>query len=122
MSHQYVTAAEFKAKCLALLREIEEHGGSITVTKRGRPVAKASPEDLFRQIDANPSVSSAAHNHGNCFPGRCIPVPARSFRPRDRGHCKGPSPDAGHFRRADHRLASRGHYRVTYCTARVTLA
>ena len=33
---------EFKAKCLALLDEIDEHGGTITVTKRGRPVATVS--------------------------------------------------------------------------------
>jgi len=46
MSHKVVTATEFKAKCLALLREIEEHGGSITVTKRGRPVAKIGPAKL----------------------------------------------------------------------------
>ena len=37
-----VAISEFKAKCLALLDEIEEHGGTITVTKRGRPVATVS--------------------------------------------------------------------------------
>lgn len=34
---------EFKAKCLALLDEIGEHGGTITVTKRGRPLATVGP-------------------------------------------------------------------------------
>jgi len=38
-----VSATEFKAKCLALLDEIGDQGGSITVTKRGRPVATVSP-------------------------------------------------------------------------------
>lgn len=39
MKHQTITATEFKAKCLALLSEIDEHGGTITITKRGRPMA-----------------------------------------------------------------------------------
>jgi prevent-host-death family protein len=34
-----VSATEFKAKCLAYLDEIEQHGGPITITRRGRPVA-----------------------------------------------------------------------------------
>ena len=36
-------AGEFKAKCLALLDEVEAHGHSIVVTKRGRPVARVVP-------------------------------------------------------------------------------
>ena len=43
MKHHYVTATEFKAKCLAFLTEVDQHGGSITVTKRGRPVARIAP-------------------------------------------------------------------------------
>ena len=42
MQSRVIGATEFKAKCLALLDEIEEHGGTITVTKRGRPVATVS--------------------------------------------------------------------------------
>jgi prevent-host-death family protein len=42
MKTRVIGATEFKAKCLALLDEIEEHGGTITVTKRGRPVATVS--------------------------------------------------------------------------------
>jgi prevent-host-death family protein len=38
-----VSATEFKAKCLALLDEIGRDGGTIIVTKRGRPVAKVGP-------------------------------------------------------------------------------
>lgn len=34
-----VGAAEFKAKCLALLDEVQATGEPITVTKRGKPVA-----------------------------------------------------------------------------------
>jgi prevent-host-death family protein len=56
MQGKVVSATEFKARCLALLDEIEERGGPITITRRGRPVAvlgpvkkKAwkSPKDLF---------------------------------------------------------------------------
>jgi len=43
MSSQVVTATEFKAKCLALLDEVASKGGTITVTKRGKPVATVSP-------------------------------------------------------------------------------
>lgn len=39
MKHHTVSATEFKAKCLAYLDEIEQHGGPITITRRGRPVA-----------------------------------------------------------------------------------
>jgi prevent-host-death family protein len=43
MKNRVVSATEFKAKCLALLDEIEEKGGTITVTKRGKPVATVGP-------------------------------------------------------------------------------
>ena len=42
MKNRVIAATEFKAKCLALLDEIDNHGGTITVTKRGRPVATVS--------------------------------------------------------------------------------
>jgi prevent-host-death family protein len=43
MKTRLIGATEFKAKCLALLDEIEEEGGTIIVTKRGRPVATIGP-------------------------------------------------------------------------------
>lgn len=43
MKQKVVGATEFKAKCLALLDELEEQGGEITVTKRGRPIATVRP-------------------------------------------------------------------------------
>ncbi len=39
-----VTATEFKAKCLALIDRVHTKGESITITKRGRVVAKLVPE------------------------------------------------------------------------------
>lgn len=38
-----MAAAEFKAKCLALLDQVHKYGGSITITKRGRVVARLVP-------------------------------------------------------------------------------
>jgi len=38
-----VSVTEFKAKCLALLDDISEHGGAITITKRGFPLATVRP-------------------------------------------------------------------------------
>ena len=43
MPNKVVSATEFKAKCLGLIDELEDHGGTITVTKRGRPVATVAP-------------------------------------------------------------------------------
>jgi len=43
MKHQQVSATDFKAKCLALLDEVNESGGSVTITKRGKPVAVLQP-------------------------------------------------------------------------------
>ena len=43
MKTRLVSATEFKAHCLALLDEMNEQGGTITVTKRGRPVATVGP-------------------------------------------------------------------------------
>jgi antitoxin (DNA-binding transcriptional repressor) of toxin-antitoxin stability system len=43
MKHQVVSVTEFKAKCLALLEQIGQEGGTLTVTKRGRPLATVGP-------------------------------------------------------------------------------
>ncbi len=38
-----VGAAEFKAKCLRLMNEMDQDGEPITITRRGRAVAVLSP-------------------------------------------------------------------------------
>jgi prevent-host-death family protein len=38
-----MAAAEFKARCLALLDEVRDRGEPITITKRGRVVARLVP-------------------------------------------------------------------------------
>ena len=37
-------ASEFKAKCLAVLDEVDRTGEPVTILKRGRPVARLVPE------------------------------------------------------------------------------
>ena len=41
--NKMVGAAEFKAKCLKLIDEMQKDGIPITITKRGKPVAEMSP-------------------------------------------------------------------------------
>lgn len=43
MKHRTISVTEFKTKCLSLLDEIGERGGTITITKRGRPLATVGP-------------------------------------------------------------------------------
>jgi prevent-host-death family protein len=43
MKPRVVNVTEFKATCLALLDEIGRVGGTITITKRGRPLATVAP-------------------------------------------------------------------------------
>jgi prevent-host-death family protein len=38
-----IAAGQFKAKCLSLLDEVARTGGSLVVTKRGKPVARVVP-------------------------------------------------------------------------------
>lgn len=49
-----VGAAEFKAKCLALLDEVQATGEPITITKRGRPVATVSAAATLQQEPRKP--------------------------------------------------------------------
>jgi prevent-host-death family protein len=41
--HIMITATEFKAKCLSLIDEVQETGGELVISKRGRPVARLVP-------------------------------------------------------------------------------
>jgi antitoxin (DNA-binding transcriptional repressor) of toxin-antitoxin stability system len=43
MKNQVVSVTEFKAKCLAFFDRIDQEGGRLTVTRRGRPVATVEP-------------------------------------------------------------------------------
>jgi prevent-host-death family protein len=43
MKHRVVNVTEFKARCFSLLDDISRYGGTITITKRGRPLARVAP-------------------------------------------------------------------------------
>lgn len=43
MKHRVISVTQFKAQCLALLDDIGEQGGTITITKRGKPLATVGP-------------------------------------------------------------------------------
>lgn len=43
MASHVVSVTEFKAKCLDLLEDVSTKGDTITVTKRGKPLATVSP-------------------------------------------------------------------------------
>jgi prevent-host-death family protein len=45
-----IAAGEFKARCLALLDEVNETGQELIITKRGKPTAKLIP---FRPLKKN---------------------------------------------------------------------
>jgi len=43
MKRRLIPVTQFKTHCLTLLDEIDQDGGTIVVTKRGRPVAMVGP-------------------------------------------------------------------------------
>jgi prevent-host-death family protein len=59
-----MAAAEFKAKCLAVLDHVFERGETVTITKRGRVVARLVPPD---QTEERPwlRVRGTATWHGD---------------------------------------------------------
>jgi hypothetical protein len=50
MKNRFVRATEFKAKCLAILDEINKEGGRVTVTKR---VGRLQFSDLRKSAPGN---------------------------------------------------------------------
>jgi prevent-host-death family protein len=93
MKPRYISATEFKAKCLALLDEVDERGEVLTITKRGRPVATVqrakakswkSPEGIWAgklEIVGDIVNFSTAHLWEALKPGA---IPGEPFRERAR--------------------------------------
>lgn len=46
-----IGAGEFKAKCLGIIDEVNRTGEPVTITKRGKPVARIVPVERPRAID-----------------------------------------------------------------------
>ena len=51
-----ISAADFKARCLALLDRVARTGRGVIVTKRGRPVARVVPLDADSAPDLCGSI------------------------------------------------------------------
>ena len=52
MTSRQVSVAEVKAKCLRIINEMNRDGGTLTITKRGRPVAVLSPASASASASA----------------------------------------------------------------------
>jgi prevent-host-death family protein len=48
-----ISASSFKARCLALLDDVAESGGELTVTKHGRPVARVVPVEQGSSLEGS---------------------------------------------------------------------
>jgi prevent-host-death family protein len=66
-----VPAGEFKAKCLALLDEVDATGRTFVVTKRGRPVARVVP--LASTASAGSLIGSLLEEDADLL----APIPVR---------------------------------------------
>jgi prevent-host-death family protein len=69
MSDLTLPAAEFKAKCLALIDRVRDRGEPITITKRGRVVARLVPAG-----DQNDRPWVALRGRGRWTGDRTAPV------------------------------------------------
>jgi antitoxin (DNA-binding transcriptional repressor) of toxin-antitoxin stability system len=49
MKNRTMNVTQFKAKCLSMLNELGERGGTITITKRGQPIAEIRPAHRLRR-------------------------------------------------------------------------
>jgi prevent-host-death family protein len=58
-----IMASRFKAECLAILDQVEQMRISVTVTKRGRPIARVVPlDDAMRPGTLESSVKLIAED------------------------------------------------------------
>ena len=65
MESKGVSATEFKAKCLSLIKQMEEDGTAITITKRGQPVAVLGPVPKKRRKSLEGRFAGKIHIIGD---------------------------------------------------------
>lgn len=53
-----MTATEFRAKCLGLFDWVARTGGTIVITKRGKPMARVVPIPSNNQLDKSSDVGA----------------------------------------------------------------
>lgn len=46
-----IGVGEFKARCLAIVEDLHQHGGQVYLTKRGRPIALLVPVPPEETVD-----------------------------------------------------------------------
>lgn len=56
MKPKTIPAAEFKAKCLALLDEVASTRQELVITKRGKPVAQIVPLEAKRSVKSRARI------------------------------------------------------------------
>ncbi len=61
-----IAASEFKAKCLALLDDVARTRITLTVTKRGKPIARLYPADTEEPPDLLGSVRYGSEDELLC--------------------------------------------------------
>jgi prevent-host-death family protein len=49
-----IPAGEFKAKCLAIMDEVQARGETIVITKRGKPVVRLMPLESASIVEPRP--------------------------------------------------------------------
>jgi prevent-host-death family protein len=63
-----IAAGEFKAKCLALLDEVQQSRKEYIITKRGKPVARLVPaESRKKKEDIFGRMKGTIEIHGDIF-------------------------------------------------------
>ena len=61
-----LTITEFKAKCIALLKEVERTQKPLVVTLRGKPIARVSPPEApTRKLRKLGGQSNVTHIQGD---------------------------------------------------------
>jgi prevent-host-death family protein len=74
-------AGEFKAKCLAVMDEVQATGLPVLITKRGKPVARLAPIEVQTQTESPEAIFGCLRGF-LAKPGQTI-GPEESFIPRE---------------------------------------
>lgn len=68
-----IGAAEFKAHCLRILDEVQRSGESVTVTKRGKPVAEVTPVQAAERRSIIGAMKGSVLKYDRPFEPACDP-------------------------------------------------
>lgn len=71
--NKVIGAAEFKAHCLRILDEVQRSGESVTVTKRGRPVAEVKPVEARERRSIIGAMKGTVRKYDRPFEPACDP-------------------------------------------------